>query len=468
MTPAGNRVWTAHPEAEKFVQSLLERALNGCVEAHVFQLRMLDACSIRLRDILDHIAVPPDVDGYEQAGWKQIELGVWRHFSGNFPDILERNQLGVGFRVESTDQLTQALSIDAPVEGPAHGPFRRVRIFSGPGAYFDAVERHGWVGVDAPLIGARRIARARLHQQIFRTRPRPFRRAAFALSMTKRLAAAAIADLGKHWACALFMQAEREYWSQRCNAGALQRRRQDKFGVGWCNIDHHTYSCSREHFDATVTVLEKLGYERRELLYRGAKAGWGALVLEQPALRSAVLVKTDMTPDDLAGGVAPGALSPLPVHNRVGVWTALNGESMLEGGLSYTAGLYDCRDLQHCLIREDVAMSALPRDDARLHRTRTRGERRAVDPKRVDALERSGHMAGAEADDLRFNGAEAAQLEALERSDGYKGFGPAVAGDTVKLFDAHRSELTAKKPLSRDRAAAAPEHHRRASKSLPR
>jgi hypothetical protein len=468
MTPAGNRVWTAHPEAELFVQSLLERAFDGCAEAHVFQLRLLDACAIRLRDILDHIAVPPDVGGYEQAGWKQIEMGVWRHFDGNFPDILERNHLGVGVKVESTDQLTQALNIDAPVEGAPHGPFRRVRIFSGAGAYFDAVERHGWVGVDAPLIGARRIARARLHQQIFRTRPRPYRRAAFALNMTKRIAAAAVADLGKHWACALFMQAEREYWSQKCGAGALQRRRQDKFGVGWCNIDHYAYRCSREHFGVTVSILEKLGYERRELLYAGAKAGWGAIVLEQPALRSAALVKTDMTPEELAGGAIPGALSPLNVHNRVGVWTALNGESMLEGGLSYAAGLYDCRSLQDYLSREDVAMSALPGDDARLHRRQTLGERRAVDPKRVDALERGGHMAGAEADDLRFNGAEAAQLEGLERRDGFKGFRPAVAGDRLKPLVHRGSESAPKLRSGRPQSAAPLDRRTRTSKSLPR
>jgi hypothetical protein len=468
MTPTGKRVWTAHPEAELFVRSLLERAFDGCAEAHVFQLRLLDACAIRLRDILDHIAVPPDVGGYEEAGWKQIEIGVWRHFGGSFPDVLERNHLGVGFKVESVDQLTRALGIDAPVEGAPHGPFRRVRVFSGAGAYFDAVERHGWAGVDAPLIGARRIARARLHQQIFRTRPRPFRRASLALSMTKRLATAAIADLGKHWACALFMQAEREYWSQKSNAGALQRRRQDKFGVGWCNIDHYTYACSREHFDATVSLLERLGYERRELLYAGARAGWGAMVLEQPALRSAVLVKMDMTPEDLIRGGVPGSLSPLTVHNRVGVWTALHGESMLEGGLSYAAGLYDCQGLQDYLSREDVAMSASPRDDARLHQTRTRGERRAVDPKRVDALERSGHLAGAEADDLRFNGAEAAQLEGLQRSDGFKGFRQTVAGDTLKPLDHRRNESVAKAPSRRRQSSAQPNGRSRASKSLPR
>lgn len=432
MKAPGSRIWTDHPQAELLVQSLLDRALDRCVEAEPFRLRLLDACAIRLRDILDYIAAPPDVSGYAEAGWKQIELGVWRHFGGEFPDILERNHIGVGFRVESIDRFTRAFGIDAPVEGAAYGPFRRVRVFNGGGAVFDAVERNGWAGVDAPIVSARRIASARLHQQIFRTRPRPFRRASVALSMTKRLAAAAIADLGKHWACALFMQAEREYWGQRSGAAALQRRRQERFGLGWCNIDHDTYRCSREHFDATLTLLEKLGYERRELLYEGGKQGLGAQVLQQPALRSTVIVEVDMMPEDTAAGAVRSALLPLEVHNRVGVWTALNGESMLEGGLIRCTGRYDCRLLEEHLRRDDFVMSAQRSDDPRLMQSRTAGERRAVDPKRVDALERSGHLSAAQADDLRFNGAEAAELEGLERRNGFKGFGLTAAHTTPK------------------------------------
>lgn len=465
MKHAGHRIWTPHRESERLVQSLLERALNECAEAQAFQSRLLDGCAIRLRDIVEHIAAPADVKGYEEAGWKQVELGVWRHFGGSFPDILQRNNLGVAFKVESVDRFTRSLGVDAPVEGAQHGPYRRVRAFSAPGAYFDAVERHGWAGVDAPVVGARRIERARWHQQMFRARPRPYRRAGVALSMTKRLATAAIADLGKHWACALFMRAEREYWAGQCEASALQRRRQDKLGVGWCNIDHYAYRCSREHFDATLSLFDRLGFERRELVYAGAKAGRGAQILEQPALRSAVLVEVDMTPDDLARRASPGALPPLGTHNQIGVWTTLNGESILEGGPSHIGGLYDGRLLQEYLQREDVAVSARSSEDAHLCRMRTFGQRRAIDPKRVEGLERSGHVAAGEADELRYNGVEAAQFECLERIDGFKGFAQGVIEQRAQPRGRSKTSAVVESSVSRARGPGRAVGRLRASRS---
>lgn len=426
MAAPSDRAWAAHPKAEAFVRAALEAALKRAPQAEKFRASLLETCAIRLRDMLDHIAVTAEFSGYAEAGWREVGAGVWRHFDGAFPDIIERNALTIGFKVECVESFARCTAIDAPTEGQPYGPYRRMRVFSGDGAFFDAVERHGWSGYEAPSISTRTIDAARLHQQILRTRHRPFRRAASGLTLTKRLAIAAIAELGKNWACALFMRAERDYWAARCGPASLQQRRQRALGVGWSNIDHYAYECSREHFAYTIDLFERLGFERREFIHAGAGAGWGAQVMEQPVLRCALLVKVDASANDMRDEIAGRALSPLTVHGPVGLWTALHGESLLEGGVSQAAALYDLRAIEGLMRQDDAALTRPASDQANLRRIAARAERRAVDPKRVEALERSGHIGRAQADDWRFLGAHAGGLEMLERVDGYKGFGAAA------------------------------------------
>ena len=105
--------------------------------------------------------------------------------------------------------------------------------------------------------------------------------------------------MGPHWACDLWLRAERYYWMSRCRPGRWQKSRQDAVGIGWSNIDHHTYDSSRRHYRHTIRILEKLGYELREMLYAGELAGWGSQVLEQPTLKSTIFADVDLAPEEL-------------------------------------------------------------------------------------------------------------------------------------------------------------------------
>jgi hypothetical protein len=65
---------------------------------------------------------------------------------------------------------------------------------------------------------------------------------------------------------------ERAFWERRNRAAQIQKRRQDRLGLGWANHDHHTFRSSRAHFVDLMRVLEKLGFERRERYHAGAQA----------------------------------------------------------------------------------------------------------------------------------------------------------------------------------------------------
>ncbi len=429
--------WSLHPEAEALLSRLLADALARTPQAAAFARDLHAVCGVRLRDILDHLAVPTaEAEALHAAGWRPGPHGALVHAEGYFPDVsLGEGARTVAFRVEDLDLFLRRRGIDAAIEGAAFGPYRRARVFRGEGAAFQAVERSGWLGHELPQMSPAVIREARLTLQAFRTRRRQFDSVEAGLEHTEALVAARVDAIGPHWACDLFFRAEREYWMGRCDAGRVQKRRQDQAGVGWCNIDHHTYDSSREHFAATIRILERLGYECRELFYAGAQAGWGSQILEQPALRSTIFADIDLAPEELDIDFAHLPMAPLARHRRAGLWCAMHGESMLQAGLNHVAGMYDHIALGEQMRGEGVALMAPFSDMPHLHQALSEGQWWPIDPARIDALEAAGHLGATEAEDFRLNGAIAAHLENLERNDGYKGFNQPGIDGVLRVID---------------------------------
>jgi hypothetical protein len=360
---------------------------------------------------------------------------VLRHEQGNFPPAVRaQGPLTVWFRCESVEVFAAANGLDLTIEGAAHGPYRRAVAFAGADVAFGVVERHGHIGFDLPAVDDADIRVARRHLQAFKARRRQFDTVEQGLVHTEALVDAAVGDLGKHWACDLWLTAERDYWMQRCASGRHQKARQDRLGIGWCNIDHHTYDGSRQHFRHTVRILEKLGYELREMLYAGEMAGWGSQILEQPALNSTVFADVDLATHELDIDFAHEPLPELDRHRRAGVLSALHGESILEAGLNHVAALYDQRTLRDQLGRDGIQMMQPFSNYPHLYQELTLGDWAAVEPARVDALEAGGHIGPEEAERIRLNGAIISHLENIERNDGFKGFNkPGIDGVLRKL-----------------------------------
>ena len=337
--------WEVQPEAEVKYLKLLELALAACPVAEELGQQLLDACAVRLSDIVDHILVSDEqqIKELETLGWTLYQPGVWRHPLGNFPDIVwaDNIELGVVFRVECVAHFCETHKITAEIQGVAGGPYRIVKVYNSPLGGFFAVERGGHAAYDVPLLDHSQIDRARHHKEAFEGRQRHFPDTLAGLNHTEQLVDAAVRDIGAAWACALFFAAERKYWMSRCPAGRTQWERQQDAGIGWANIDHHTYDSSRQWFRYTIRILEKLGYECRELFYAGDQAGWGSQVLEHPVLRSTIFADIDLAPEELAIDFAHMELPPLDKFRRAGVLCAMHGESILDGGLNHVAGLHD-------------------------------------------------------------------------------------------------------------------------------
>lgn len=435
------RQWTTHPGAERLLEEILQDAFRRCLAAADFRDRLLAGAAVRLRDILDHVIFtdPALTADLERHGWRAIGGGVHRHDEGMFPDFVAGDGFAIAFRVESMDAFLKAQGLHAVIAGKPLAPLRLARVYKGDGVEFLAVERNGHPGHELPTVSDDDIRAAHLHLQTFRARRREFAEIAEGFDHTEALVDAAVGDLGPHWTSVLFSRADREHWMQHCDAGRYQKGRQDRLGIGWSNLDHVAYDASRHCFKQTIRVLEKLGYECRELFYAGDAAGWGSQILEQPVLRSTIFADIDLAPEELDIDFAHMDLAPLPRHRRAGMWCAMHGESLLEGGINHVAGLYDQRRLRSQLIAAGFTMMEPFSDFDHLYQELTVGEWRAVDPRVIDRLEAEGHMSAAEAENFRLHGAIGNHLENMERNEGYKGFNQPGIDDVLRKIDPRRN-----------------------------
>lgn len=432
-----NRDWAPQPSAEAACTAAIANARAANPELDRYAGRLHAGTGVKLRDIVDHLELAPAaLARLEAAGWVEDSDGAWRNPAGMFPPALPADgPERLWLRCENVAQAVAALAVGTAIEGVEHSALRRAVLFAAPAHEAGFIERGGAAEFAPAPEDAATIRAGRLHLQFFRARRRQFDTPARGLDHTEALVGAAVRDLGPHRACALWLTAEREYWMRRCPAGALQKARQDAAGIGWANIDHHTYDGSREHFAQTVRILETLGYGLREMLYMGAGAGWGSQILEQPAIGSTIFADVDLAPHEVDIDFAHMALPPLEKHRRAGILSVLHGESMLEGGLNHVAALYDQRALRAQLAEAGQAMMRPFSDLPFLYQELTLGDVAAVDPARADALQAAGHLTAAEAENIRLNGYIAAHLENIERGEGYKGFNKPGIDGVLRALD---------------------------------
>ncbi|MFN7176033.1 MAG: hypothetical protein ACK4MX_04005 [Thermaurantiacus sp.] len=442
-----DRDWAPQPAAEAAFRAWLDAALAANPAAADLGIRLHEGAAIRLRDLVDFVSITAEDRAAQLLpnGWSSAEDGVWRNPAGMFPPIVLGETNAIWLRVESVAAFLAAHGLEAPVRGAAHGALRLALALPHQDFGIGVVERNGSAGFEAADDDPAEIRAARITLQRFRARRRQFDSVEAGLAHTEQLVDGALAELGAaHRVCALWLSAEREYWMQRCHPGRLQKSRQDALGVGWANIDHHTYDSSRAHYRHTIRILEKLGYELREMLYAGDMAGWGSQVLEQPAIGSTIFADVDLAPHELDLDFAHEALPPLERHRRAGILCALHGESILEQGLNHIACFYDQAAFRAQLAGLGIRTMPPFSDMPHLYQELTHGDWAAVDPDRVDALERAGHLPPEEAERIRLEGAIVTHLENIERNDGYKGFNkPGIDGVLRKLDPRRYGELQA-------------------------
>lgn len=449
--------WPLCYEAESLILGQLEAFTARCEFTRRLAKRMQEETGTLLLDWVDHL-VCPDIDPAKlrEAGFacdQNLEapggLVTWQHPEAMLPSVLtvaSRNGTASGpalalvptmaVRCDSVIDFLVAHAISAEPEGAPLSRYRRVTIAETASTRLVAIERRGYrgfvVGKEEPGRGPSDVLRA---AETWRVRQRRWTNQREGFKYTLALADKIIAQLGRDLACHVVFAEERSYWQRRNRAAAVQKSRQDALGLGWANHDHHTFRSSREHFVDLMSLLERLGFERRERYYAGAQAGWGAQILEQKVEGIVAFCDVDLMPDETEIDFSRKPLPPAPKLGTIGLWVGLHGESALQAGLHHLECRFDYEALRAQLDRCGVQTMKPFSDFPFLRQAFTEGERWPVDRERVERLRKLGLITEQQFEQFVRDGAIGSHLENLQRKGGFKGFNQTSVSAIIAATD---------------------------------
>ncbi len=453
----GSFDWPLAYEAEKLLGGYIEAFLLRNTFARRLAERMRDETGTDFFEWVDHLVLAPEhAEALRAAGLveekAEVRAGtkVFWHPKAMMPRVLLRDGAGkngvpsaLAIKPEVLVDFLAAHDLDAAIEGAWGARFRRALVSAENGVQFFAVERLGHRGFVVHEPTPKFVAAALRAKELFRTRKRDFANDADGVKHAQARLDEVLALVDRDAACELFFAEERVFWESKNRAAQIQKRRQDRLGLGWGNHDHHTFRCSRAHFADLMDFLTKLGFEKRERYYAGAEAGWGAQISEQPVAGIVVFADVDLMPEETAIDFSSKRLPPAPALRTVGLWTGLHGDSFLQSGMHHLEARFDFARLRDQLATQGVNTMKPFSDFEFLRQAFTEGERWSVRPARVAVLLKAGLITQAQADGFVRDGALGSHLENLQRKGGFKGFNQKsvsviiAATDPRKIQEAH-------------------------------
>lgn len=448
-TPPAQFDWPLAYEAEQLLGRFLEAFLARNRFARRLAERMRDETGTEFYEWVDHLVLAPEQAGalravglVEEKAAAPAGTVVFHHPKAMMPRVLLRTGSGtddvpsvVAVRPESLVNFLARQNLASPIQSDFGARLRRALVAEDQGTRLEAVERLGWRGfvLEPPAPGfAAAVVKAR---ELWHMRQREFPDDAAGVKRAFLVLDEVLALVPRDIACELFFAEERVYWELRNTAGRLQKRRQDLLGLGWGNHDHHTFRCSRALFPELIEFLTRLGLEKRERYYAGEEAGWGAQIMEAPAVGIVVFADVDLKPGEIDIDFAKQRLPDLPALRTVGLWCALHGDSFLQAGMHHLEARFDFARLREQLAAAGVNTMKPFSDFAFLKQAFTEGERWSVRPERVATLLRRGLITREQADGFTKDGALGSHLENLQRKGGFKGFNQGAVSAIIAATD---------------------------------
>lgn len=441
--------WERQPQAQAFVNQRVDQLLSKLPEAAEFAKRLHAEASVRFVDMVDTIALhPADVELADLArrGWtRQADYAGWVMLDnelGMFPTVAigthqPAKSIGIMMKVEYVADFLLTHGLTREIQNPPLSRYRYAEVWRAGDTLLSIVERHGQRLFDCPDHPDPADVLETL--EAFRLRPREFDfgNEGEGFRTVHALIDEAIPKIGRGFVCDLFFAAEREYWMKRNLAARVQKARQDKFGIGWANHDHHTYRSSRDAFPHLVSVWEKLGFHCRERFYAGMQAGWGAQVMEDPVTNIITFNDVDMSPEELMGDFShQGFAEKRDKLGTVGLWCGLHGEAFLQAGMHHLEAQFDHHLLTKQLEQEHGIKTMKPFTNFEfLTQAFTEGERWKVSETRLQHLVAKKFITPEQAQQFRTQGALGSHLENLERNDGFKGFNQEGVSEIIAATD---------------------------------
>lgn len=438
--------WKLFGEMEAYLQERVMEFVEKQQFVGMFSEQLIQFTSTKLIDWIDHIVLPWDSEmqekllafGFESESSIDAPDGWEIYFSSNsilFPIILSnQGKSELVLQPENLGHFVQLMGKGHDIEGEVYAPYRRCLVEENDRFKVSAVERRGYDGyqVQEPTEDIDQYHRA---FEKFRLRRRHYADSEEGMEALQNLVEEIADNLKTARIADAFFKSERVYWQSRDWAGQIQKARQDRFGLGWANHDHHTYRSSRKHFMTLIAILESMGFLPRERFFAGESAGWGAQILEQSKCRIVVFADIDISATEKSIDFAHTELDEKGSVGTVGLWTAIHGESILEAGLHHLAARVDFAHAQKSLESFGVEVMRPFSDFSFLKQAFTGAQRRDVEKRRLDTLLEEGLIGERSRDNFMENGVIGSHLEIIERRQGFKGFNQESVTAIIRATD---------------------------------
>lgn len=438
--------WKLYPQVENFLIQQLDIFLKNNHFANSLSSQIEQQTSTRFIDWIDHIVLPHKVINEKtlgEFGFQEmssieapVDTIVFFHQGSVFPPILlsKRNFTEIALKPERLDHCIQAFGRGSAIDGVTDGPYRKAVISSQNEYILSAVERRGYRGFFVPG-RVNDIQEYRQILELFSCRQRYFENSGEGIHTTRKLIENACNQLRRERVTDAFFRAERLYWERKNRAGQIQKARQDKFGLGWGNHDHHTYRTSRKNFAGLIQIFETLGFVCREQFFAGEEAGWGAQVLEHPQCNMVIFADIDLLKEEKGKDFSHNELQPLSRFGTVGLWVELHGESILEAGLHHLAARFDFERLRADLKKQHINMMNPFSYFEFLKQAFTEAESWDVDQQRLDKLLGKNAITRSQYETFLKSGIIGSHVENLQRNQGFKGFNQRSVSAIIKATD---------------------------------
>lgn len=436
--------WELHTDADRLLKDAVGDFRKGCGACDQLAQRIESGTSTRFFDWVDHMVVPAakaDPQALMTLGFREQEAcseegtRVFRHDACTlFPVLVsDGRESTLAIRVDDISEFQKMNGVKGTTSGAFNAPVRRLVLSNRDGFVLSAVERRGSAGFVVPSANDTQPYDAAY--RTFLGRRRDFPQEDKGLDDLERQVVSDLDWLDKARVADAFIRAERAYWESRNGAAKVQSIRQSVPGLGWGNVDHHTFRSSRRQFSRLIRILALMGMVPRERFYAGARAGWGAQVLEQPDCDIVVFTDVDLAPEETDMDYSTEELSDIDRPGTVGLWTALHGESALQAGLHHVAFRMDFERARRDLKMKGVEMMKPFSQYSFLKQSLTKGENWKVDHARVSALEKSRLITAEQAVRFIAQGAPGSHFESIQRDQGFKGFNQDSVSAIVRETD---------------------------------
>ena len=446
--------WPLANEAEALLRKYIDAFLQKNGFARKLAERMQTESATDFFEWVDHLVLAPAEEkalqavGFTRDATVETPDGeiVLEHARATLPRVLLRaggkqNPSVIALRPEFVADFIAAQNLSAEIEGEPLSRYRRVLIADENGARLEGVERNAYRGFTSAPLKAGELQAIVKARELWRTRQRQFSEDAEGFRVANKILSQSISLVGRDRSCEFFFESERIYWESRNRAAQIQKRRQDRLGLGWGNHDHHTFRSSRAHFVDLNEFLLKLGFAKRERYYAGAEAGWGAQISEQSVVGIVVFADVDLMPEETQLDFSTQPLPAVQKLGTVGLWTGLHGESFLEAGMHHLEARFDfnlLRDqLQSCGVNTMKPFS----DFQFLRQAFTEGERWPVNPARAKRLLEAGSINAEQSEKFCREGALGSHLENLQRHGGFKGFNQKSVSVVISATDPRKNHF---------------------------